>query len=137
MVHHGPGVSARIVEDGRDKSCVHAALYKNRLFVAAIYRYRTTSVWVKAHAPYKDTDRDCVLPRVPARMKNLLVEVQWLELHGILRPWLDTILSSQLLVTCQRTANFLRLECRLVRLQHNIIQCLHVKDAQVIVVGTG
>ncbi len=90
---HGPGVSARIVEDGCDKGCVHAALYKNRLFVAAIYRYRSTSVCVKAHAPYKDTDRE--------------------------------------------PANFLRFECRLVRLQHNIIQCLHVKDAQVIVVGTG
>ncbi len=33
-------VSARIVGDGHDlgRRCVHAALYKNRLFVAAIYR---------------------------------------------------------------------------------------------------
>ena len=69
---------------------------------------------VKECALYKDTDRDSVLSRVPARMKNLLVEVQWLQLHGILQPRLDSILSSKLLVTCQRPAHFLRLECGLV-----------------------
>jgi hypothetical protein len=88
----------------------------------------------EAHAPYKDTDRDCVLPRMPARMKDLLVEVQRFELHGILQPWLDSILTAKLLVTCQRPANFLCLECGLVCLQHDIVQCFHVKDAQVVVV---
>lgn len=67
-------------------------------------------------------------------MKDLLVEVQRLELHCILQPWLDSILTANLLVTCQRPANFLRLECGLVCLQHDIVQCLHVKDAQVVVV---
>jgi hypothetical protein len=112
---------------------VHAALYKNRLFVAAIYKRRNISAGVE-HAPYKDTDRDSILSRVPARMKDLLVEVQRLELHGILQPRLDTILRSKLLVTCQRPAHFLRLECGLVCLQHDIIQCVHIKDAQVVVV---
>ena len=67
-------------------------------------------------------------------MKDLLVEVQWLELHGVLQPRLDTILGAKLLVTCQGPAHFLRLECGLVCLQDNIIQCFHVKDAQVVVV---
>jgi hypothetical protein len=49
MVNHDLRVSVRIVEVdynvGRRR--VHAALYKNRLFVAAIYRRRNGSVWVK------------------------------------------------------------------------------------------
>ena len=71
---------------------------------------------------------------MPACMKDLLVEVQRLELHGILQTWLDSILTAELLVTCQRSADLLRLKCGLVGLQHDIIQCLHVKDAQVVVV---
>lgn len=49
MVKHDLRVSVRIVEDDHNvkRSCVHAALYKNRLFVAAIYRRRNISVWVK------------------------------------------------------------------------------------------
>lgn len=46
---HDLKVSVRIVEDDHSvgRSCVHAALYKNRLFVAAIYRRRNILVWVK------------------------------------------------------------------------------------------
>lgn len=70
-------------------------------------------------------------------MQNLLVEVQRLKLHRVLQPWLHAVLSYKLLVTRQWPADFLRFECRLVRLQYNIVQRLHVEDAQVIVVGTG
>jgi len=75
----------------------HAALYKNRLFVAAICRSGGVSV-VTASALLKGTNRDSVLLGVPTRVEDLLVKVQRLELHRILQSWLYTILG------CKRLA---------------------------------
>jgi hypothetical protein len=62
----------------------HAALYKNRLFVAAICRSRCVSV-VTERALQRETNRDSVLPGMPTRVEDLLVEVQRLKLHRILQ----------------------------------------------------
>ena len=102
MVLHGLVVSVRCVCGGWSWrywwADNHAALYKNRLFVAAIYKRRDISV-AASHAPYKDTYCNRALSRVPACVENLLVEVQRLELHGILQRGLDPVLGRKLLVT--------------------------------------
>lgn len=76
----------------------HAALYKNRLFVAAICRGRHVSV-VTERALQRETNRDSVLSGMPTRVEDLLVEIQRLKLHRILQSWLYAILGSKRLVT--------------------------------------
>jgi hypothetical protein len=98
-----------------------------RLFVAAIWRSIVRgSHTMTTYMTYGDS----VLARVPARVKNLLVEVQRVHLHGLTqRP---AVLSCGALA--RRDCTLLNLERRLVRLQDNIGQVLRVVYAEVVVI---
>lgn len=80
------------------------------------------------------TNRDRVLFRMPARMQDLLVEVQCLKLHGVSQPALHAILRSDLAVRRQRTTDLLRLERGFVRLQHHVVERVDVEYPQVVVI---
>ena len=80
------------------------------------------------------THRDGVFPRMPARMQNLLVEVQRLECHVLPHPTAWSSVLDACLVAWQRTSDLLCLECRLVRLKDDVIQGLDVKYPEIVVV---
>lgn len=83
--------------------------------------------------PTKGTDRNCILARVPAGMENLLVEVKGVGNHRLAERPLSILACP--LVAWQRTANFLDLEGRLVRLEDHIGEGVRVVYPEVIVVG--
>ena len=64
-----------------------------------LQRIHIVSAIAKTLAKYNDRDRNSIFSRVPARMQDLLVEIQRLELHRVFHPWLYAVLSCKLLVT--------------------------------------
>ena len=79
------------------------------------------------------THRDGVFPRMPARMQNLLVEVQRFQRHVLPHSTRPPILHP-CLVARQRATNLLRLERRLIGLQYNVVEGICVIYPEVIVV---
>lgn len=74
---------------------------------------------------------------MPARVQDLLVEVQRFQGHVLPQSITRPPVLRPSLVTGQRTTNLLRFECRLVRLQYNVIESLAVKYPEVVVVRPG
>lgn len=75
---------------------------------------------------------------MPARMEDLLVEVERLLEHGLSEPTgrggLRAVLRAELAVRRDGPTHLLRLERRLVRLEHDVVQRVDVEYPEVVVV---
>lgn len=80
------------------------------------------------------TYSNSVLPRMPASMEDLLVEVQGFLGHILPQPsGAQTILCPKFIVW-QWSANLLRFERRLICLQHDITERIHIKYPEIVMV---
>ena len=79
------------------------------------------------------THSDGVLPWVPARVQDLLIEIQGLHRHSLSKPTWPSILHSEL-VPRKRGTNLLGLESRLVCLQNHVVLPIGIVYPEVVVV---
>ena len=84
----------------------------------------------------KKTYRNSVLPRVPASMQDFLVEVKCIQSHVLPQSTRTyaVLCSTTKFITRQRTTDLLGLERRLVCLQNDVVQGVHVVYPEVVVV---
>ena len=80
------------------------------------------------------TYRYSVLSRMPAGMKNLLVEVERVLSHVLPQTTGPYAVLSAGLVSRKRAAHLLCLERRLVRLQHDVTAAVDVEYAEVVMI---
>lgn len=109
-----------LVDDiGCSFKSLYAALYKNKLLVAAIY---AKNVSIPSKLFHRNTHSNGILSGVPASVQDLLVKVQRVDLHRVPKSprtgcaVLDTIFG------WSRAADLLGFEGRFVRLQDDIGQ---------------
>lgn len=110
---------------------LHAALYKNKLFVAAICACRQCRH--EARGP-NTTHRYGVLPRVPAGVEYLLVEVEGVLRHVLSQTAGPYAVLNAGLVSRKRATHLLRLERRLVCLQYDVTAAVDVEYTEVVVI---
>lgn len=82
---------------------------------------------------YSKTYGNSVFPRMPARVQDLLIEIQGLHRHSLSKPTWPSILHSEL-VPGKRATNLLGLESRLVCLQNHVVLPIGVVYPEVVVV---
>ena len=110
---------------------LHAALYKNKLFVAAICAHRQRRN--EARGP-NATHRYSVFSGMPAGVEYLLVEVEGGLCHVLPQTTGPYAGLGAGLVSGKRATHLLRLERRLVRLEHDVTAAVDVEYTEVVVI---
>ena len=79
-----------------------------------------------------NTYRDGILPGVPTRMQDLLVEVQRVRLHRVPKPSGPSPILRSRFTGC--AADLLGLERRLIRLENHVLGCVGVVYPEVVMI---